>query len=107
VQEEWDAFVSDEGTEKFKLQEEKEENDEYAQSSETLRKKELEKRQQLFRDKPVYVIRGMRSRDWSGLYKAGVEKGNGTKEQRSYAREMIRTADEKSEGLMKEHLNSL
>jgi hypothetical protein len=69
-----------------------------------LRKKELEKRQPLFGDKPVYVIGGMWSRDWSGLYKAGVEKGNGTEEQRSHAREMIRTADEKSEGLMKEHL---
>jgi hypothetical protein len=46
----------------------------------------------------------MWSRDWSGLYKAGVEKGNGTEEQRSHAREMIRTADEKNKGLMKEHL---
>jgi pimeloyl-ACP methyl ester carboxylesterase len=103
TQEEWDAFLSDEATEKFKLQAEKEDN-EYALSFETLRKKELEKRQPLFEDKPVYVIGGFRSRDWSRLYKAGVEKGNGTEEQRSYAREMIRTADEKHMGLIKEHL---
>ncbi|KAF2105159.1 Alpha/beta hydrolase fold-1 [Lophiotrema nucula] len=103
TQEEWDAFVSDEATEKFKLQGEKEEN-EYARSFETLQNKELGKTQTLLGEKPVYVIGGMRSRDWNGLYKAGVEKGNGTKEQRSYAREMIRTADKKSEGLMKGHL---
>jgi len=103
TQEEWDAFVSDEATEKFKVQEEKEEN-EYAPSFETLRKKGLEQRQPLLGDKPVYVIGGFRSRDWSGLYKAGVEKGNGTEEQRSYAREIIRTADDKHIGLMKAHL---
>ncbi|KAI9745175.1 MAG: hypothetical protein M1818_001453 [Claussenomyces sp. TS43310] len=103
TQKEWDAFVSDEATEKHKLQAEKEDN-EYAPSFETLRKKELENRQPLLEDKPVYIIGGFRSRDWSRLYKAGVEKGNGTEEQRSYAREMIRTADEKHMGLMKEHL---
>ena len=103
TQEEWDAFVSDEATEKHQLQAQKE-DDEYAPSFETLRKKELGKRQPLIEDKPVYVIQGMRSRDWAGLYKAGVEKGNGTEEQRSYVRELIRTADEKSKGLMKEHL---
>lgn len=103
TEEEWDAFVSDQATEKFKLQEQKEE-DEYAPSFETLRKKELEKRQPLLGDKPIYVIAGMRSRDWSRLFKAGIEKGNGTEEQRSYVRELIRTADEKSAGLMKEHL---
>ena len=103
TQEEWDAFVSDEATEKFKLQEQKE-DDEYSPSFETLRKKELGKRQPLLGDKPVYVIGGMRSRDWSGMYKAGVAKGNGTEEQRSHVREMIRTAGEKTERLMKEHL---
>lgn len=101
--EEWDAFVGDQATEKFKLQGEKEDN-EYVPSFETLRKKELAKRQPLLGDKPVYVVGGFRSRDWNGLYKAGVEKGNGTKEQRDYAREMIRTADEKHKSLMREHL---
>lgn len=105
TQEEWDAYMSDEATEKHRLQEEKEDN-EYAPSFDTLRKKELAKRQPVLGDKPVYVIAGSRSRDWSGLYKAGVEKGNGTEEQRSYAREFIRTADEKHAGLMKEHLKS-
>lgn len=52
----------------------------------------------------MFVIGGMRSRDWSRLYQASVNKGNGTKEQRGHARELIRTADEKSESLMKEFL---
>lgn len=104
TQEEWDMLRSDESTEKFKLIAQKENREQYAPSFETLRKKEQGKKQPLVGDKPVYVIGGMRSRDWSGLYKAGVEKGNGTEEQRSHVRELIRTADEKSEGLMKEFL---
>lgn len=52
----------------------------------------------------MYVIVGTRSRDWSGLYEAGVAKGNGTEEQRSHVRELIRTVDAKNEGLMKEFL---
>ena len=103
TQEEWNAFISDEETEKFKIQGGKE-LQEFALSFETLRKKELHKSQPLLEDKPVYVIGGMRSRDWSGMYKEGVAKGNGTEEQRNNVREMIRTADQKSEGLMKEHM---
>lgn len=103
TQEEWDAFMSDESTEKYKLIAQKE-GAEYAPSFETLRQKELGKKQPLVGDKPVYVIGGMRSRDWSRLYKAGVEKGNGTEEQRSHVREWIRTADGKTELLMKEFL---
>ncbi|EED18741.1 conserved hypothetical protein [Talaromyces stipitatus ATCC 10500] len=102
--EEWDAFISDESTEKTKLIAEKEDVEHYAPSFETLRKKELSKKQPLLGDKPVYVIGGMRSRDWSRLCEAGVEKGNGTEEQRRHVRELISTADEKSEGLMKEFL---
>ncbi|KAE8322564.1 Alpha/Beta hydrolase protein [Aspergillus sergii] len=104
TEEEWDAFKSDQFSEKTLLIGEKEDSEYYAPSFETLRKKELGKKQPLLGDKPVYVIGGMRSRDWSGIYKAGVEKGNGTEEQRRHVRELIRTADEKSEGLMKEHL---
>jgi pimeloyl-ACP methyl ester carboxylesterase len=103
TQDEWDAYMSDEATEKHALQSQKE-NDAYAPSFEILRKKDLSKMQPLLGDKPVYVIGGMRSRDWTGLYKAGVEKGNGSEEQRRSVKEMIRTADEKSAGLMKEHL---
>jgi pimeloyl-ACP methyl ester carboxylesterase len=55
-------------------------------------------------DKPVYVVGGTRSRDWSRLYKAGVAKGNGTEEQRTYVRELIKTVDAKNEALMKEFL---
>ncbi|KAF2638847.1 putative alpha/beta hydrolase [Massarina eburnea CBS 473.64] len=104
TQEEWDAFRSDQATEKTTLIGFKEDSEQYAPSFETLRKKELGKRQPLVGDKPVYVIGSTRSRDWGRLYKAGVEKGNGTEEQRSHVRELIRTADEKSEGLMKQFL---
>jgi pimeloyl-ACP methyl ester carboxylesterase len=38
------------------------------------------------------------------LYKAGVAKGNGTEEQRSYVRELIKTVDAKNEGLTREFL---
>lgn len=104
TQEDWNALVTDEATKKFKLQEQNEDA-EYGPSFATLQKKELEKRRPLLGDIPVYVIGGMRSRDWKGQYKVGVEKGNGTEEQRSHAREMIRTANEKNEIVMKEHLS--
>uniref|UniRef100_A0A093VJY5 Holliday junction ATP-dependent DNA helicase RuvA n=1 Tax=Talaromyces marneffei PM1 TaxID=1077442 RepID=A0A093VJY5_TALMA len=104
MQEEWDAFQSDESTEKYKLIAHKEDEEQYALSFETLRKKELNKQHPLLGDKPVYVIGSFRSRDWTGLYKAGVERGNGTEEQRGHVRELIRTADQKSESLMKEWL---
>ena len=104
TQEEWDAFRGAETTDKFKLIEQKEEGEQYAASFETLRKKEMSKKQPLLGDKPVYVIGGMRSRDWNGLYKAGVAKGNGTEEQRSHVRELIKAVDEKNERLQKEFL---
>lgn len=104
TQEEWDAFRAAETNEKFKLIERKEDFENYMQSFETLRKKELSRKQPLVGDKPVYVIVGTRSRDWRGLYEAGVARGNGTEEQRSYVRELIKTVDAKNEGLMKEFL---
>jgi pimeloyl-ACP methyl ester carboxylesterase len=102
TQDEWDAYMRDEATEKFKAQGEREEN-EYESSFPTLRAKELGKKGPVLGDKPVFVIGGMRSRDWRRLYKLGVEKGNGTEEQRRCAKEMIDTADEKSRELMKGH----
>lgn len=104
TREEWAAFRADEATDKFKLIEQKEEFEEYVPSFETLRKKQLGKRNPLVGDKPVHIIVATRSRDWSGFYKAGVAKGNGTEEQRSYVRDLIRTADEKNEGLQREFL---
>lgn len=100
---EWEAYMSDEATEKAKLQAQKEDH-EYVPSFETLRKKELANFQPLVGNKPIYVIGGMRSRDWSRLYNRGVDIGNGTEEQRSQVKSLIKTADEKSAGLMKEHL---
>ncbi|KAF2252476.1 alpha/beta-hydrolase [Trematosphaeria pertusa] len=104
TQEEWDAFRAAETTERYKLIEHKEEAENYMPSFETLRKKELSKKQPLLADKPVYVIGGIRSRDWSGLYNVGVAKGNGSQEQRSYVRELIKTVDAKNESLQKEFL---
>lgn len=100
---EWEAFVSEEATEKFKLQGKKEES-EYDASFETLRKKELEKRQPLLGGKPLFDIGGLRSRDGRGVYEAGVGRGNGTEEERRYVREMIGTVDEENDALIKEHL---
>ncbi|KAF4225596.1 hypothetical protein CNMCM6457_008018 [Aspergillus fumigatiaffinis] len=107
TKEEWDAFRAAEATEKYNLIAHKEDFDNYIPSFETLRKKGLSKKQPLVGDKPVYVIVGTRSRDWSGLYKAGVAKGDGTEEQRSYVRELIKTVDAKNEGLTREFLNCL
>ncbi|KAL5347449.1 hypothetical protein ACLOAV_007761 [Pseudogymnoascus australis] len=103
TQEEWDAFVGDEGTEKFQLQAERE-DEAYEPSFATLQKKELGKRQPLLGGKPVHVISGARSRDGRGVYKAGVERGNGTEEERRIAREAIEGADEVNDRLIEEHL---
>ncbi|KAK7751096.1 hypothetical protein SLS62_006925 [Diatrype stigma] len=104
TQEEWALFRAAQATDKYKLIAEKEDLEQYRPSFETLRKKELSKKQPLLGDKPVYVIGGVRSRDWSGLYQAGVAKGNGTEEQRSYVEELIRGVDEKNQRLQKEFL---
>ncbi|EFQ97864.1 alpha/beta hydrolase fold protein [Nannizzia gypsea CBS 118893] len=103
TQEEWNAFRAAEATEKFELIAHKEDEN-YMPSFGTLRKKELSKKQPLLGDKPVYVIAGTRSRDWTGLYNAGVAKGNGTEEERSYVRGLIKAVDAKNEGLMKKFL---
>lgn len=105
TQEEWDTFRTAEAGEKYEQIAYKE-NENYMPSFEILRKKELSKKfkQPLLGDKPVYVIGGARSRDWTGLYKAGVAKGNGTEEERSHVREMIKKVDGKNDGIMKEFL---
>jgi pimeloyl-ACP methyl ester carboxylesterase len=101
--EDWDAFVSDEATQKFRLQSDREEK-EYEASFATLRSKELGRGEPLLGDKPVFVIGSLRSRDWGRLYEVGVARGNGTEVQRRRVREIIETADQKSEGLMQDHL---
>lgn len=103
TQAEWDALMAEEATEKYVVIA-RQEDDEYNRSFETLRSKRLGEKQPLLGDKPVCVIGGMRSRDWSGMYKAGVLKGNGSEEQRSRVRALIETADEKSESIMRRHL---
>uniref|UniRef100_L2FLS7 Alpha beta hydrolase n=1 Tax=Colletotrichum fructicola (strain Nara gc5) TaxID=1213859 RepID=L2FLS7_COLFN len=100
--EEWDAFRAAGATEKHKLIAQREES-EYAASFEALRRKGAG-RQPILGDRPVYVVVGTRSRDWSGLYAAGVARGNGTEEERKYVRGLIETVDEKCEGLMREFL---
>ncbi|OAF59394.1 hypothetical protein VC83_04235 [Pseudogymnoascus destructans] len=103
TQEEWEAFISDEGTEKFQLQADKE-FAEYEPSFDTLQRKELAKRQPLLGEKPVFVIGGERSWDGVRVYEAGVKRGNGTEEERRYLREMIGMVDEENDGLIREHL---
>ncbi|KFY16588.1 hypothetical protein V492_01226 [Pseudogymnoascus sp. VKM F-4246] len=103
TEEEWAAFRADERTEKFKAQEEKE-NEEYGPSFATLRKKELGKGAPLLGAKPVHVIGGLRSWDGVRSYKAGVEAGNGTEEERRHAREMIEKVDVVNDALIAEHL---
>ncbi|KAL4946822.1 hypothetical protein BDV06DRAFT_208457 [Aspergillus oleicola] len=100
---EWAAFRAAESMEKHKAIANKE-DEEYKGSFEILRKKELSQLQPLLGDKPVFVIAGTRSRDWSGLYKAGVAKGNGTEGERRHVRGLIEAVDAKSEGLMREFL---
>lgn len=99
----WDAFENDEASEKHLLQSTLERN-EYKASFETLRKKGLnEGSEPLLGEKPVCVVMGIASRDWERMYKAGIEMGNGTEEERKAARRIIDTADEKNEALQKEH----
>lgn len=102
-QSDWDVLREDQSTEKYNAAATKEDA-EYPLSFSTLRRKEQSKRQPLLENKPVYVIGGMRSRDWTGMLKAAVSMGKGTPEQRSHVEEVIQTADEKSKGLMHEHL---
>ncbi|KAM7185079.1 alpha beta hydrolase protein [Naviculisporaceae sp. PSN 640] len=104
TKEEWDLFKAVESTPKFKAIEQKEDFQNYFPSFEVLRKKELLKKNPILGDKPVYVIGGMRSRDWQGLYNAGVAKGQGTEEERAHVRKLIEEVDAKNERLMKEFL---
>ncbi|KAI4613890.1 hypothetical protein J4E80_006578 [Alternaria sp. BMP 0032] len=103
TQAEWDALMAEEATAKYATIARMEE-DEYAASFETLRNKRLSEKQPLLGQKPVYAIGGIRSRDWNRMYKAGVAKGNGSEEQRRRVRELISSADEKSESIMRRHL---
>ncbi|CAD0088190.1 unnamed protein product [Aureobasidium mustum] len=67
----WAAFRAVESTDKYRAIAQKE-DEQYFSSFETLRRKELVNSQPLLGDKSVFMIGGMRSRNWSGLYEAGV-----------------------------------
>jgi pimeloyl-ACP methyl ester carboxylesterase len=58
----------------------------------------------LLGDRPLCVIIGRSGRDYQRLYDAGVERGNGTEEQRRRMRELIETWSEKEEALQREQL---
>ncbi|OBT84843.1 hypothetical protein VE02_07298 [Pseudogymnoascus sp. 03VT05] len=103
TQEEWEAFVGDEASEKFQLQAAKEDAA-YEPSFDTLKKKALEKKQPLLGGKPVFVIGGKRGWDGVRVYEAGVKRGNGTEEERRYLRETIEVIDEENDALIREHL---
>lgn len=100
---EWDAFRAAERGERY-ARAARAEEEEYGLSFEVLRRKGLGERMLLVGDMPVFVIQGTRSRDWRGLYEAGVARGNGTEEEREYVRELIGTVDVKFGNLMREFL---
>jgi pimeloyl-ACP methyl ester carboxylesterase len=105
TKDEWEAFLKDEATSKHLLQAENEEF-EYGPSFNVLVKKSLWQRNPpLLGDKPVCVIMARSSRDFERIYNAGVERGNGTEEERRASREYLRTWDEKHEGLQRGHLS--
>lgn len=61
-EEEWDLFIVDDATDKFKAIGVTEEN-EYPSSFGTLRKEGLSAKQPILDSKPAFVIAGMRSTD--------------------------------------------
>ncbi|KAH6675758.1 Alpha/Beta hydrolase protein [Halenospora varia] len=78
---------------------------EYPPSLPTLAKKNIMKMNpKLLGDNPLCVVIGRSGRDYKRLYEAGVERGNGTEEQRRAMRELVRTWDEKEEALQREQL---
>ena len=58
----------------------------------------------LLGDRPLCVVIGRAGRDYQRFYDAGVERGNGTREQRTRMRELIETWNEKEEALQREQL---
>lgn len=78
---------------------------EYPPSLPTLAKKKIMKMSPpLLGDRPLCVIIGRSGRDYQRLYDAGIERGNGTEEQRRRMRELIETWSEKEEALQREQL---
>jgi len=102
---EWAALMDDLVTPKHLLQSDKE-RIEYGPSFETIIEKNIMKMTPpLLGDKPVCVIIGRSGRDYKRLYEAGVERGNGTEEERRAVRELVRTWDENEESLQREQLS--
>ena len=53
---------------------------------------------------PLCVVIGRSDRDYKRLYEAGVERGNGSEEQRRAMRALVKTWDEKEDALGREQL---
>ncbi|KAI1259683.1 alpha/beta-hydrolase [Xylariaceae sp. FL1019] len=103
TEEEWRLFKMVQSGDKYETISQKEDS-EYPSSFGTLQRKGLSKKQPLLEERPVFVIGATRSRDWTGIYEAGVAKGNGNEDERAHVREMIRTVDEKTKQLQTEFL---
>ena len=58
----------------------------------------------LLEDKPVCVIIGRSGRGYQRLYDVGVQRRNGTEEQRRPVRELVRTWDENEDSLQRVQL---
>lgn len=104
TEEEWEAYVKDEASSRHQLQAQKEQAEYRASFDVLAAKAQRDRNPPLMGDNPVCVVMGRNRNDYERLYKAGVEKGNGTEEEREVYREFLRTWDEKDEGLQREHL---
>jgi pimeloyl-ACP methyl ester carboxylesterase len=67
-------------------------------------KKVMEMSPPLLGDRPLCVVIGRSGRDYQRIYDMGVERGNGTEEQRARMRDLIETWSEKEEALQREQL---
>lgn len=98
---EWKAFLEEEGSEKHVRQAGRE-NEVFAGTYKALKGKGLlEKTPPLLGARPICVLRGNTDKDYEKMFHAGVANGNGTQEQRATMKEVLDGWEEKDTGLQK------
>ncbi|CAL5871771.1 uncharacterized protein PFLUO_LOCUS6024 [Penicillium psychrofluorescens] len=106
---EWNELMAEEASEKHSRQAAREMP--YLQVSRAViaKKQQLIPGQNLLKGKPVAVLMGNSKRDLERLYKAGVDKGQGTEAQRARFREYLEQWDQTEEDCQREllHLSTL
>jgi pimeloyl-ACP methyl ester carboxylesterase len=101
---EWKAFLEEEGSEKHARQAGRE-NEVFARAYKALKGKGLlEKTPPLLGARPICVLRGNTDKDYEKMFHAGVAKGNGTQEQRAKMKEVLDGWEEKDTCLQKQFL---